>query len=158
MSIGEELALRFVRLMPMHLPMLTAIEEEAYPDPWTLGMFRQELENTNSHFFTAYRGEELIGYGGFWLVLDEAHITKVTVAAAYRGQGLGRAIMGFLLRRSAEAGANTVRLEVRETNYPARRLYESLGFTEVARREGYYARTNETAVIMVRATNRAESR
>lgn len=156
MSALEEHALRYERLSSIHLPTLLSIEEEAYPDPWTLGMFRQELTNDGSQFFVAFRDSTVAGYGGFWLVLDEAHITKVTVVQAYRGTGLGREVMEFLLRHASILGANTVRLEVREQNTVARALYRSLGFAEIGLRKGYYARTNETAVVMGKAITRGE--
>src|SRR2546430_11083963 len=52
------------------------------------------------------------------------------------------------LFRSHDHGARVVYLEVRESNVIARRLYESLGFTEVARRASYYRRPVEDAVIL----------
>ena len=148
MSVSSRL--EFLPLAQDHIAQLLAIETEAYPDPWKQAMFRQETTNPTSFFCVAYREHELIAYGGFWLLLDEAHITKVTVAAPWRGQGLGHELMAFLLREAEERGANTARLEVREHNVPARSLYERLGFRAVGLRKGYYAKTNETAVVMAK--------
>src|SRR5690606_27411578 len=88
--------------------------------------------------------------GGFWLLLDEAHITKVTVAAPWRGQGLGHELMLHLLDTAQRRGATSARLEVREHNEAARHLYERLGFHAVGLRKGYYAKTNGTAVVMAK--------
>jgi len=149
-SLMEEHAIEYVPLQETHIPTLLDIELEAYPDPWTEGMFQQELHSHASYFFLAFRGDMLVGYGGFWLVVDEAHITKVTVAKACRRMKYGRSIMRYLLQKARELGAKTVRLEVRESNAAARSLYESMGFEEVGLRRGYYAQTNETAVVMTR--------
>ena len=65
------------------------IEKEAYPEPWTAGMFREEIRSKRSFFYTAWLGDSLIGYSGFWLVLDEGHITSLTVRRDYRGYGYG---------------------------------------------------------------------
>jgi len=139
----------FQRLDRHDIPAIMPVEREAYPDPWTQGMFRQEVTNRSSYFYVAYEGDLLIAYGGFWLVLDEAHVTKVTVRAERRGQGLGRALMLFLLEEARRLDAETVRLEVRESNRFARMLYRTLGFREVGIRAGYYTRSLENAVVMV---------
>ncbi|MBI2421858.1 MAG: ribosomal protein S18-alanine N-acetyltransferase [Candidatus Hydrogenedentes bacterium] len=127
---------------------MPAIEQEAYPDPWTQGMFEQELQNGASHFYVGLAGDQLAAYGGFWLIVDEAHITKVTVSHEHRGHGYGAALVGHLLSECRALGVYVVRLEVREQNAVAQRLYSRFGFQEVGRRRGYYARTNETAVVM----------
>lgn len=143
--------LRFVTLAHEHIPLLLPIEHEAYPDPWTHGMFRQEIENGASQFFVMRVGRDLVGYGGFWLLLDEAHLTKLTITEPYRRQGLGIRLMRYLLRHAEMLGATAMRLEVRESNIAALRLYEKLGFEEVHRRKGYYAKTDETAIVMAKS-------
>jgi ribosomal-protein-alanine N-acetyltransferase len=147
-SVSEETALRFERIKPDYIERLMALELRAYPDPWTYGMFQQELQNQTSHFFLAFRNGILVGYVGFWLMLEEAHITKVTVDAPFRRQGIGRQLMEFLLEQAVWHGATTARLEVRESNDAARQLYADLGFVESGRRSGYYSKTNETAIVM----------
>ena len=72
------------------LPRLQVIEDEAYPEPWTTGMFREEMRNKNSYFYVAYDAETLVGYAGFWLLIDDAHVTTVTTRHDLRGQGYGR--------------------------------------------------------------------
>ncbi len=142
--------LSFKRFTIEYLPNVLFIESESYPEPWTHGMFRQELTNPCSYVWIALRGDCLIGYAGFWLILDEAHVTRVTVAEKYRGLGYGRIITEHMLENAAELGAVLARLEVRETNLPARALYDRLGFEVEGKRIGYYQRTNENAVLMVK--------
>lgn len=133
-----------------YLPIVLFIESESYPEPWTHGMFRQELTNPCSHLWIAMQGDSLIGYAGFWLILDEAHVTRVTVAEKHRGMGYGRMITEHLLEQAGALGAVLARLEVRETNVAARGLYERLGFEVEGIRRGYYQRTNEDAVLMIK--------
>lgn len=151
MSVSEESLVQIKRLAQEHIEPLLEIENEAYPDPWKHSMFQQEITNSTSYFYVLLREEEIVGYGGFWLMLDEAHITKVTVAGGHRGQGIGRKLMLHLLLEAEAKGANTARLEVREHNAAARGLYERLGFRAVGLRKGYYAKTNETAVVMAKS-------
>lgn len=148
MSVSTRL--EFHPLALGHISQLLEMENEAYPDPWKQGMFRQEITNATSFFCVGLLEGAIVAYGGFWLLLDEAHITKVTVGLTWRGQGLGRQLMAHLIEMAESRGANAARLEVREHNVPARRLYESLGFRAVGLRKGYYAKTNETAVVMAK--------
>ena len=142
--------IEIVPLEECHIDAMMAIEVEAYPEPWTAGMFRDEVRNPRSHFHVLLCEGEVIGYGGFWLVLDEAHITSVTVDRAFRRQGYGRRLTEFLLDKAVRAGATIATLEVRTTNLPARNLYLSLGFHPVGIRKNYYARSHEDAMVMIR--------
>jgi len=150
MCVSENALWRIVPLSLDYLPEILEIEKASYSDPWTEGMFRQEARNARSYFYLAFLGERLVGYAGFWLMVDEVHITKVTVVPARRRRGLGRRLVRYLFRKGRLLGAETARLEVRERNTAARRLYEKMGFQQVGLRKGYYARTKETAVIMER--------
>lgn len=143
-------SLQYMPLSTRWLPEVLAIEREAYADPWSENMFLQEIENGASHFLLAFLDEMLVGYAGFWMVLDEAHMTKVTIARNYRGLGLGVALLDAAINFAKDLGAVWVRLEVRESNEPARRLYAKFGFSEVRVRKGYYVRTNEDAIEMAK--------
>ena len=148
MSVREELALEYLRIQESDIPELLAADQEGYPDPWTQGMFRQEIINPVSEFFVVRNDGNLVAYVGFWMALDEAHITKVTVLPAYRQRGIGREVLEWLLRRAEQMGANLARLEVRESNAPARALYVAAGFEQIGVRKGYYACDNEAAICM----------
>jgi ribosomal-protein-alanine N-acetyltransferase len=155
----EPTRLRYVRLQKEHLAEVLVLEHDSYPDPWTQGMFHQEMRNGPSHFYLAFHDDLLVAYGGFWMILDEIHITKVTVGRPWRGQGLGRVFMAFLEARGEEAGGKVIRLEVRESNAAARGLYRNMGFEEIGIRKNYYAVSAEHAVVMVKylASNQEES-
>jgi len=148
MSITPGIRLEYVRLEESHIDAIMEIEKEAYPEPWTTGMFRDEMRSKRSYFYVAFLDGELVGYSGFWLVLDEAHITSVTVAANCRGAGYGREQLMHLLGVGEEKDVRSYTLEVRESNVSARKLYESAGFYPVSLRKGYYASNHEDAVVM----------
>ncbi len=59
----------------------------------------------------------------------ESYLAELYVAPARRGQGLGRALMEAALREARTAGADTMDIGVDEPDLAARRLYESLGFS-----------------------------
>lgn len=153
MSVSERTKLDYAELTAKQIPAIMSIEVEAYPEPWTVGMFREEVRSPRSRFFVSTRRGQLIGYAGFWLILDEAHITSVTVAKKYRGKGYGRDQVLHLLSVGEELGVKTYTLEVRESNATARRLYESLGFEVAGRRKQYYSSTREDALIMSKSVD-----
>lgn len=150
MSIAPEMRLSYVPIHEDYLPAIMEIEKEAYPEPWTPGMFREEMRSKRSYFYLAFYGDTLIGYGGFWLVLDEAHITSLTVARDYRGFGYGREQLQHLFEVAEEHGVRTYTLEVRVSNERAKSLYESVGFRAVGLRKGYYSSTREDAIVMIK--------
>lgn len=113
-------------------------------------MFERELSLQISHFFVALDNNALVGYGGYWQVLDEAHIVTLAVHPDCRHQGTGRHLLKHLLSHIAAAGSIAkILLEVRAGNDAARRLYESEGFRVSGLRPKYYE-MKEDAVLMER--------
>lgn len=93
-------------------------------------------------------GEELVGFVGLWLVLDEGHITTICIAQRFRGRGLGEVLLSHILGEAQALGARRVTLEVRVTNEVAQALYKKYGFTVEGIRRRYYSDNNEDAYIM----------
>jgi ribosomal-protein-alanine N-acetyltransferase len=89
-----------------------------------------------------------VGYIVARCVLDEGEILNLGVALPVRRRGVGRALVRRVLAAFAAAGVAAVFLEVRESNLPAQRLYETFGFQEVGRRRRYYQLPMEDAVVL----------
>lgn len=102
-------------------------------------------------FLVAEERGVVAGYVVAQWAADEGEILNLGVAPGHRRRGVGRALVEAMLARCGARGVRAVYLEVREANTGARRLYERLGFREVARRARYYQRPVEDAVIL-RAT------
>ena len=64
---------------------------------------------------------------------DRAWVGGMGVVPGARGRGHGAAVMRAILGHAARAGASMVDLEVIESNAPAIRIYEALGFRETRR-------------------------
>lgn len=140
--------LRFERIQERHIPHILAIESRTNTAPWSERSFQNELTHERSIFFTVFLGGEVIGYGGIWLVVDEAHITTIAIAPEHQRQGIGEKLLTELLVKAREAGMMCSTLEVRASNDPAIRLYEKLGFVVAARRKAYYPDNKEDAIVM----------
>lgn len=127
---------------PMTLEDLEAvakIEQGSFDTPWSPDSFRTELlRNDMAHYLVARVGEWVAGYGGIWIIFDEAHLTTLAVAEPYRRRGLGATLLKALMRKSASLGARRISLEVRPSNHVARSLYEKFGFTVKGVRKHYY--------------------
>lgn len=128
------------------------IEKKSFPTPWSPYAFSCEiLDNNFAHYLVVTPAEDesqVIGYGGMWVILDEAHITNIAIAPSYRGKGYGEILLLKLMELAIEKGAERITLEVRVSNESAKRLYHRLGFKEVGLRKGYYVDTKEDAIIM----------
>jgi ribosomal-protein-alanine N-acetyltransferase len=129
-----------------------AVEQAAYPYPWSDGIFRDCLRVGYCCWVAMARGQ-VIGYGVMSIGAGECHILNLCVHPERQGQGLGRRILRRLLAIARTHGADTALLEVRVSNRRAIGLYEAEGFGEVGLRRGYYPADggSEDAIVMARA-------
>lgn len=139
-----------VRPMKMDdLQAILKIEQASFSTPWSLQAFMAELkDNEYARYLCLELDGQVIGYMGLWFILDEGHITNVAIAPDYRGKHWGEYLMRSMMDRMAEQGMERMTLEVRTSNVSAQSLYKKLGFTTAGVRKGYYADTQEDALIM----------
>ncbi len=102
--------------------------------------FSRELPPSGSQY--------IIGFAGFWIMAEEAHIVNVAVRQSYRRRGMGELLLIALIDLAVELNTRLMTLEVRASNTAARRLYGKYGFVEQGLRRGYYLDNREDAVIM----------
>lgn len=137
-----------------HLEEVLKIEEQSFPTPWTRHSYFGELtRNKVAHYFVCMYENKVIGYVGLWIIIDEAHITTIAVHPEYRGNKVAKKLIEFAVEYSKKWGAEKLALEVRESNYSAKKLYESMGFKEIGLRENYYNDLKEDAIIMLKRFN-----
>jgi [ribosomal protein S18]-alanine N-acetyltransferase len=141
-----------VRVEPMtldDLPAVHDIERASFSVPWPDDAYRNELlTNRLATYVVARAGDEVVGFGGLWVMVDEAHITTFAVDPRWRRRGVGEWMLHALLDQAIERDAREATLEVRLSNMPARRLYEKYGFRPVGIRPRYYSDNGEDALIM----------
>jgi ribosomal-protein-alanine N-acetyltransferase len=128
------------------------IECSSYEFPWTDGIFRDCLR-VSYCCRVVELGAQLIGHGVMSLGAAEAHLLNLCIAAQYRCRGIGRLLLRDLLRAAAAGGAAEAFLEARPSNLAAIRLYQSLGFSRIGLRHGYYQATGgrEDAIVLKRS-------
>jgi [ribosomal protein S18]-alanine N-acetyltransferase len=128
---------------------------------WTASGYQREIDSPNSDLLalslnssalnsSKQEPPRLIGLACLWAILDEAHITLLAVDPAYRGQGLGQALLYALLVAAWRRNLEWATLEVRVSNQMAIQLYKKFGFEAVGQRRGYYQDKGEDALILWR--------
>ena len=133
------------------LKEVIAVEQRAYPHPWTLGIFRDCLR-VGYKAWVMTLDHNVIGYGVVMLSPGEAHILNICIDPEYQGKGLGRYLLGHLVKRSNRTDVDMILLEVRRSNNAAQQLYLSEGFHELGVRKAYYPSDDgrEDAIILAK--------
>lgn len=143
-------------MAPADLDEIMPLERQAFADPWTRRMYLSDLAENPLATYRVIRSPggsalpPILAWGGFWLLVDEAHIATIASHPDYRGCGLGQWLLVALLDKALERGAEVATLEVRTSNLAAHALYDKLGFEVAGVRRKYY-RDGEDGVIMTTA-------
>ena len=117
---------------------------------WSHQSFVNELNNSMGNYFTAVdeSSKRLIGYSGFWLIGDEAHITTLAVHPDLRRQYIGERLLVNDILEAKRVGARWITLEVRVSNETAQKLYYKYGFKNLGVRRNYYQDNDEDALVL----------
>jgi ribosomal-protein-alanine N-acetyltransferase len=144
--------IKIIKAGTEHINDIYIIENLSFAIPWSKQALYEEIVENDKAIYLAAKldGGKVIGYIGMWKILDEGHITNISVHPEFRRNGVGSALMSSLIEISREAGIMSITLEVRKSNLAARALYAKFGFKESGLRKAYYADNNEDAIIMWR--------
>jgi ribosomal-protein-alanine N-acetyltransferase len=163
--MSERNGVRIERVQSRDIGQIAAIEAKCFSDPWSERAFRDALSHDRIYFACALddsradRGAaRVLGYVVAWFAAGEGEIANLAVDPEVRRHGIGSALLDHTLDEACRHGAEQVFLEVRLSNLRARQLYESRGFAEVGRRQRYYRRPVEDAVVLRRTTSAPEKK
>lgn len=126
---------------------IAVIEKHCFKTPWTDEQIRS---SDNTVFFLAKENDKPIGYAGMYTVLDEGYVTNIGVMPEYRRKGIGKKLVNALIEFCIEKNMIFLSLEVRPSNLPAIKLYESFGFVSEGLRKNFYSNPREDGLIMTR--------
>jgi [ribosomal protein S18]-alanine N-acetyltransferase len=133
--------------------MLTLERECPTAAHWTEKHYRQLFagqENRFDRLVLVAEEEEHTRFLGFMVarhVASEWELENIVVAPSARRKGLGKRLLDILLVRAAQTSSESVFLEVRESNIPARNFYENARFQPAGRRKSYYDNPLEDAIV-----------
>ena len=135
-----------------HLKQVMEIERASFPTPWTRNMFLHEVTSPLSFHFVATtsktKGDMVLCYIFFWMLMEEVHILNVATHPAYRRLGIAHSLLLFSLDFAYRRGGILYLQEVRRGNQAALNLYQKIGFAPWRVRRKYYGDTGEDALIM----------
>lgn len=123
-----------------------------FDDFWNYNIFKSELENENSKYVVAKNNDEIVGFAGIWISIDEAHVTNIVTKKDLRKNGIGSTLLEELINLSKNLNLVSITLEVNENNLDAIKLYEKFGFEKLGIRKKYYNNT-DNALIMTKKLN-----
>lgn len=139
--------------LEMHTMKLSDLEEikntlqTDFDDLWNFQIFKEELGNTTSRYLVLKYENEIVGFGGIKIILDEATLMNIVTKKNKRNQGFAKMLLNELITISQEENCSSITLEVNENNLSAIHLYKLFNFKEVGKRKNYYKNGN-TAILM----------
>ncbi len=129
--------------------VLSAIHHASMPSGWDREDFARLLALPGMEFICADDKAFIL----FQVVADEAEIITLATRPEFRRQGYASELLEKLLIKTESSGVKKIFLEVAASNVAAISLYQKYGFTEIARRQGYYrtqGHKDEDAIVMQR--------
>ncbi|MCI5727591.1 MAG: ribosomal protein S18-alanine N-acetyltransferase [Clostridium sp.] len=118
-------------------------------EAWSLDSINKELDNKNAKYIVAVtENNEVVGFIGLWIVLDEGDITNVAVHPNYRKQKIASLLIEYVINNMKNWNISSLTLEVRKSNIPAQNLYKKFNFNVSGIRKNFYSDNNEDAYIM----------
>lgn len=125
------------------------VDAASFPKPWPEEIFIQELtRNNHAHYFIAEFDQQIIGYIGLWIVLDDAQVTNIAIMPTFRGKKFGEKLFQYACQYAVNCGVKRLSLEVRVSNIVAQKMYRKFGLVPGGIREKYYTDDGEDALIM----------
>lgn len=118
---------------------------------WNYNVFKEELQSENSKYLVSKFNNEIIGFAGIKIIIDEADIMNIVTKKAYRNQGIGTFLLNEIISLCKKLNLNSISLEVNEINKSAIHLYENFDFEKVGNRKNYYNGYN--AILMAKKLN-----
>ncbi len=148
-SQGRTIRVLIRRMSEADVRPVVEIEKTSFSLPWSETSFLKEVYKPRAIPKVAVLDDIVVGYVCIDYVMDEGHILNLAVHPDYRKRGIATVLVEDALEELRMKACRVVYLEVRASNYAAKKLYESLGFSVVGTRKNYYVAPVEDAVIMM---------
>lgn len=139
-----------IKIATMTFEDIISIEEnfsENFDKFWSIDILKSDFENENSKYIVAKIDNEIVGFAGIKIILDEADIMNIAVRIDKRKLGIGSVLLEKLIELVVDSNCTSITLEVNENNLPAIHLYEKFNFEKTGLRKKYYNNT-DNAIIM----------
>ena len=138
------------RAIPDDATAIAEMEQNIFADPWGRKDIFSYICSDTGMCYTAIIDGEVVGYIIGRKIAPEGEIYRIAVREDKRQRGIGYRLLSYALKTELGHGVETVFLEVREKNLPARALYKAYGFKEISIRKNYYQNPADNAVVMIK--------
>ena len=144
---------KIIRLGVEHLNACVDLDQKSLKGLWTKSQWEREIVDPQRICLGIIELEtkKLLGLCSAWFVVDELHITSLAIHPIHQREGLGKLLLSDLLKRSSSLKLNHIRLEVKDTNEPAKALYKSMGFKIGGIRSNFY-KDGSDALLFIKET------
>lgn len=150
-SLAENAELQVRPMRKSDIKRVFDVEQIAYEHPWELATFK-DCFKIGYHLWIGEKGGHVVTYGIISVGAGECHLLNLCVATTHQKQGHGRYMLEHLINQARKHRAETMFLEVRDSNRKAIGLYQQAGFNEIGLRKGYYParQGREDAIVMAK--------
>ncbi len=139
-----------IDINPMSFGDIISIDKnfsKNFDEFWSIDILKNDFKNKNSKYIVAKANDEVLGFAGIKVVLDESDIMNIAVRIDKRKIGIGSMLLEKLLELAISSNCISINLEVNENNIPAIQLYEKYNFQRIGLRKKYYNNTYN-AILM----------
>ena len=124
------------------LENISDILEIEFDDFWNYNILRSELLNAMKVYSCCLVNSDIVGFGGFSIILDTAELNNIVIKKSQRGNGYSKVLLKRLIKLAKIHGCKKMNLEVAANNAIAIHLYKECGFKQVGLRPKYYNGTD----------------
>ena len=136
---------------PHDAARIAELEALIFSDPWSERSVRDTVSLTGAMCYVAVTDGEIDAYILGRVIAPEGEIYRIATAPDKRKRGIAYRLLDYAVKCERGHGLETLFLEVRSENAPARALYSAYGFREMGIRKGYYKNPTDDAIIMLHA-------
>ena len=130
-----------------------AIENECFIEPYSDEDLHYEFEkNPVNKIIVAEQDGKVVGFIDFLITFNSSTIMQVAVTKEARGNGIATHLLSDMensFPKNIDDIVETITLEVRESNVPAKNLYLKNGYKIAVIKEHYY-KDGENAIYMIK--------
>lgn len=137
------------RSVPADAKEIAAAEIEVFSDPWSERDITDAISQSGSMCYTALSDGKVVAYIIGRQISPEGEIYRIATLPSHRRRGIAYRLLDYAVKCERGRGLESLFLEVREKNIPARNLYKSYGFREIGFRKNYYKNPSDNAVVML---------
>ena len=138
------------KLTEKTLDGVAELEKLCFSQPWSKNSLELLTKEGIGMGMVCRKDGIVCAYGGMLVAVDEGQITNIATHPDFRRRGCASAVIDALEEFLSSKGVDSIFLEVRVSNTPARSLYERKGFRTVGVRKNYYRFPTEDAAVMLK--------